>query len=83
MKVKAVVLVRPRQGVLDPAGEAVFGALRSLGYDAVQSCRIGRRVEIELIAPDLEQAHEAVQEMARRLIVNDVLEDYTFEVEAL
>lgn len=83
MKAKAVIVARPRAGILDPAGDAVLAALQSLGYDSVVSCRIGRRIELEFAADDLKSAEQTVHDMARRLIVNAVLEDYSVEVRAL
>ena len=48
---KATVLVRPKDGILDPQGEAVQGSLRKLGFD-VGSVRVGRVIDVELDAGD-------------------------------
>lgn len=71
--------VRPREGVLDPAGQAVTTTLQKLGYQ-VQGVHQGKFLEIELEADDAAQADARVREMAGRLLVNPVLEDYQAEV---
>ena len=48
---KATVLIRPKEGILDPQGEAVGDALRTLGF-AVSGARVGRLVDVELDADD-------------------------------
>ena len=48
---KATVLVRPKQGILDPQGDAVGSSLRQLGF-AVDEARVGRVVDLELEGSD-------------------------------
>jgi phosphoribosylformylglycinamidine synthase PurS subunit len=78
---KALVYVTLKQGVLDPQGQAVARTLVRLGYDEVQSVRIGKYVEIELGGADPAAARARVEEMCRRLVANTVIEDYRIEVE--
>ena len=66
---RATVLVRPKEGILDPQGEAVLGALRHLDF-TVDEVRIGRLVEL-----DVEDASE-VPAMCERLLANPLIEDY-------
>lgn len=73
------VLVTLREGVLDPAGQAVQGGLRQLGFDEVRSVRIGKVIEFELDDMPLEQARARLEDMGRKLLANTVIE--TFEVE--
>ncbi|MEM1023213.1 MAG: phosphoribosylformylglycinamidine synthase subunit PurS [Myxococcota bacterium] len=73
------VLVTLREGVLDPAGQAVQGGLRQLGFEGVQSVRIGKVIEFELEAMPPEQARARLEDMGRKLLANTVIE--TFEVE--
>ena len=70
------VLVRLRPGLLDPQGKAVEGSLPALGWTNVSGVRIGRHVELTLEAQDEATARAQVQEMARRLLSNPVIEDY-------
>ena len=48
---KATVLIRPKEGILDPQGEAVEEALRALGF-AVSGARVGRLVDVEVDTDD-------------------------------
>lgn len=75
---KVTVAVRPKPGILDPQGEAVRGSLRHLGFDVAEA-RIGRLVEIELTADDVEAARAEVARMCEQLLANPLIE--TFEIE--
>jgi phosphoribosylformylglycinamidine synthase subunit PurS len=75
---KATVLVRLKQEVLDPQGDAVKRALDTLGFSGVRGVRIGKLVEIELdpaaaSAPDL---RARLEKMADEMLANTVIEDY-------
>ena len=76
---KATVLIRPKEGILDPQGEAVGDALRTLGF-AVSGARVGRLVDVELDA-DPAQAQAALESMARDLLANPLIESFTIELE--
>ncbi len=78
---KATVLVRPKDGILDPQGEAVEGSLRKLGFAVVQA-RVGRLVDIELDTDDPELARAELDRMARDLLSNPLIESFTIEVGA-
>ena len=71
---KARVLIRPKEGILDPQGQAVERALPALGFDGVANVRIGRLVEL-----DVEDASE-VPAMCERLLANPLIEDYEVHV---
>jgi phosphoribosylformylglycinamidine synthase subunit PurS len=77
--VKATVLVRPKDGILDPQGEAVQGSLRKLGFD-VGSVRVGRVIDVELEAGDLALAREQVERMCSELLANPLIESVDIEV---
>jgi phosphoribosylformylglycinamidine synthase len=70
------VLVRLRPGLLDPQGKAVEGSLPAMGWTNVTGVRVGRHVELTVEAPDEAAAREQVEEMARRLLSNPVIEDF-------
>ena len=70
------VLVRLRPGLLDPQGKAVEGSLPAMGWTNVSGVRVGRHVELTVEAPDEATAREQVEDMARRLLSNPVIEDY-------
>jgi len=70
------VLVRLRPGLLDPQGKAVEGSLPAMGWTNVSGVRVGRHVELTIEAEDESAARGQVEEMARRLLSNPVIEDF-------
>jgi phosphoribosylformylglycinamidine synthase subunit PurS len=76
---RATVLVRPKEGILDPQGEAVGDALRQLGF-VVGAARIGRVVDLELDATDAETARGALERMCEQLLANPLIESYEIEL---
>ena len=79
---RATVLVRPKQGILDPQGQAVEDSLRHLGF-SVGEARIGRVVDLDVEAADSEQARAAVERMCEQLLANPLIESYEIEIAAL
>jgi phosphoribosylformylglycinamidine synthase PurS subunit len=77
--VRATVLVRPKEGILDPQGDAVQTSLRHLGF-AVDEARIGRVVDIELEATDPAAARVEVERMCQQLLTNPLIESYEIEI---
>ena len=75
MAVKATVLIRPKQGILDPQGQAVERALPALGFEGVSHVHVGRLVELELEDP------ARVEEMCERLLANPLIEEYEIQVD--
>ena len=67
---RARVLIRPKEGILDPQGQTVERALPALGFDGVSDVRIGRLVELEV--PDIAE----VEAMCEKLLANPLVEDY-------
>jgi phosphoribosylformylglycinamidine synthase len=76
---RATVLVRPKQGILDPQGEAVERALEHLGF-AVSEARVGKVVDLEVAGDDEAAAREQVQKMCEQLLANPLIESYEIEV---
>ena len=76
---KATVLVRPKQGILDPQGQAVQSSLRQLGF-SVDGARIGRVVDIEVNASDAAAARAEVERMCEQLLANPLIESYEIEL---
>ncbi len=76
---RATVLVRPKQGILDPQGQAVEDSLRHLGFSVAQA-RVGRVVDLEVDAADETQARTEVERMCEQLLANPLIESYEIEV---
>ena len=67
---KARVLIRPKEGILDPQGQVVERALPALGFEGVTNVRVGRMVELEV------EDTSGIEEMCERLLANPLIEDY-------
>ncbi|MDP2688889.1 MAG: phosphoribosylformylglycinamidine synthase subunit PurS [Deltaproteobacteria bacterium] len=78
---KAKVYVTLKNGVLDPQGKAVMGALKSMSFGEVSDVRIGKFMELELNAPSKEAGQARVKEMCEKLLANTVIENYRIEME--
>ena len=76
---KATVLVRPKQGILDPQGQAVETALEHLGF-SVAGARVGKVIDLEVQAADADEARAQVEKMCDRLLTNPLIESYEIEV---
>jgi phosphoribosylformylglycinamidine synthase len=72
---KARVLIRPKEGILDPQGKAVERALPALGFEGIGHVRVGRMVELEAADP------ERLPELCEKLLANPFIED--FEIESI
>jgi phosphoribosylformylglycinamidine synthase len=74
------VLVRPKQGILDPQGDAVQESLRKLGF-AVGGARVGRLVDLEVDAATAQEAKDQVERMCQELLANPLIESFELEVD--
>lgn len=78
--IKARVTVTLKNGVLDPQGKAIEGAVAALGIDGLASCRQGKVFDLELDISDQEQAKSNIEMMCEQLLTNSVIEDYAIEI---
>jgi phosphoribosylformylglycinamidine synthase len=79
---RATVLVRPKEGILDPQGQAVESSLRQLGF-SVGEARVGRVVDIEVEATDAAGARAEVERMCEQLLANPLIESYEIDLPEL
>jgi phosphoribosylformylglycinamidine synthase PurS subunit len=75
---KARVFVSPKTTVLDPQGQTIRGALNGLGHRSIAEVRQGKYFEIELDG-DREAAVKEMDQIARDVLSNPVIEDYRVE----
>ena len=71
------VLIRPKEGILDPQGQAVERALPALGYEGVSNVHVGRLVELDV--PGDGDVSARVAEMCEKLLANPLIESYEVE----
>jgi phosphoribosylformylglycinamidine synthase subunit PurS len=79
---KARIVVTLKNGVLDPQGKAIEGALGSLGIEGVGSVRQGKVFDIELPDAEEDRARTLLTRACERLLANTVIENYAIEIEA-
>ncbi|MGE0008874.1 MAG: phosphoribosylformylglycinamidine synthase subunit PurS [Parvibaculaceae bacterium] len=77
---KARIKVTLKNGVLDPQGKAIEGALGSLGFTGIGHVRQGKYFEIDLESADRSKARAELDEICRRLLANTVIENYEIEL---
>ena len=70
---RARVLIRPKEGILDPQGKAVERALPALGFKGIEQVHVGRMVELDVEDP------ERLAELCEKLLANPLIEDYEIE----
>lgn len=78
--IKARVTVTLKNGVLDPQGKAIEGALGALGFDGVGQVRQGKVFDLELAGDDKAKAEGDLKAMCEKLLANTVIENYTISV---
>ena len=78
--IKARILVTLKNGVLDPQGKAIEGALGSLGFEGVGPVRQGKVFDVEIDGDDASAAEAKVKAMCEKLLANTVIESYRIEV---
>jgi phosphoribosylformylglycinamidine synthase subunit PurS len=77
---KAHVWVMPKKTVLDPQGQTIHNALRSLGYSSVQEVRQGKFFVINLGDLDRNEANQQLQRISSEVLTNPVIEEFRFEL---
>lgn len=78
MKVRVTVMLK--EGVLDPQGKAISHALQTLGFPAVNDVHVGKIIELDIAGTDRAAVQKQAEDMARDLLANLVIEDFTVEV---
>jgi len=78
--IKARVTVTLKNGVLDPQGKAIEGALGTLGFAGVEQVRQGKVFDIELAGQNRVEAEKELADMCEKLLANTVVENYAVEI---
>jgi phosphoribosylformylglycinamidine synthase PurS subunit len=77
---KALITITLKNGVLDPQGKAIEGALHALGFAEVANVRQGKLIELDLPAADGAAARSQLEDMCEKLLANTVIENYNIEI---
>lgn len=79
--IKARVTVTLKNGVLDPQGKAIEGALGALGFDGIGQVRQGKVFDLTIETADREKAKADLKAMCEKLLANTVIENYTIALD--
>ena len=77
---KAKIKITLKNGVLDPQGKAIEGAIKGLGISGVGDVRQGKYIEVDLAETDPTKAKTIVEQMCKDLLANTVIENYSYEI---
>jgi len=80
MRFQANVVVRLKDGVLDPQGQTIREAARSLGFSSIGDVRVGKQFALELEARDAKAAKAQLDQLCHKLLANPVIETFAFEI---
>lgn len=80
MKFKAEIDVMPLDALLDPQGKAVSNSMKTIGLDEITNVRIGRHIRLFVDASTIEEAKTKTEEACKKLLANQIMESYTFEI---
>lgn len=80
MKFKAEIDVMPHKALLDPQGKAVTSSMKNLGLPQIENVRIGKHISLEIEAGNKTEAEQKVDEACKKLLANQIMEFYEFEV---
>jgi phosphoribosylformylglycinamidine synthase len=80
MKYRAAVTVSLKPTVLDAQGDTVRAGLHRLGYTGVESARVGKYIELLLVAADEAAARREAERMCADLLANPIIEDFTVRI---
>lgn len=78
---KAIVNVTLRKSILDPKGKASHHALQNLGLNEVKEVRIGKLIELDIDADSEDEAKKIADTACTQLLANEVMEDYTINIQ--
>lgn len=83
MKFVAEIKVMPHKELLDPQGKAVNNSLHKMQLHAIENVRIGKNIELHLEAASKEDAENQTREACEKLLVNKIMEQYSYILSAL
>lgn len=80
MKFKAEIDVMPKDALLDPQGKAVTQSMGNLGLNEISDVRIGKHIRLFIEADSKATAEAKAEEACKKILANEIMESYTFEV---
>jgi phosphoribosylformylglycinamidine synthase PurS subunit len=83
MKFQVEVKIMPHKELLDPQGKAVNQGLHKMGMNNIDGLRIGKLIQMNIDATSNSEAEEIVKNACEKLLVNKIMEQYTYTIAAI
>ncbi len=80
MKFKAEIDVMPLDALLDPQGKAVTNSMKNIGLPEIEGVRIGKHIRLFIEAANKEEASQKVDTACKKMLANQIMESYSFEL---
>ena len=80
MKYRAEIDIMPLKALLDPQGKAVTGGMKNLGLAEIKNVRVGKHISLEIEADSKDVASKKVEEACKKLLANEIMEFFEFEI---
>ena len=80
MRFKAEIDIMPLKSLLDPQGKAVSASMKNIELSEITNVRIGKHITLEVEAENLEIASEKVNTACQKMLCNQIMESYTFNL---
>jgi phosphoribosylformylglycinamidine synthase PurS subunit len=80
MKFKAEIDVMPLDALLDPQGKAVTNSMKNIGLPEIDGVRIGKHIRLFVEAANKEEASQKVDTACKKMLSNQIMESYSFEL---
>ncbi|MCE3294448.1 MAG: purS [Crocinitomicaceae bacterium] len=81
MKFKAEIDVMPLDALLDPQGKAVSNSMKNIGLPEITGVRVGRHIRLFVEAASKDEAGEKVDAACKKLLSNQIMESYVFDLQ--
>jgi phosphoribosylformylglycinamidine synthase len=80
MKFKAEIDVMPLDALLDPQGKAVTNSMKNIGLAQIDGVRIGKHIRLFVEAANMAEAEQMVDTACKKMLANQIMESYHFEL---
>ena len=80
MKFRAEIDVMPHDALLDPQGKAVTNSMKNIGLPEIEGVRIGKHIRLFVEAANQEEASQKVDTACKKMLANQIMESYRFEL---
>lgn len=80
---EARVEIMPKEGISDPQGQTIEGALPTVGFEGFRAVRVGKLITFTVEAADLTAAKDVIKRACSKFLTNPIIEDYRLEIDQL